>query len=933
METCVLIDGHSEAYRAYFAMSRANLAVRETGEQTGAVFGFLRQLIAVIREHNPDAVVVAFDPKKTFRDDLFPAYKATRERMPDDLRGQIGRIHQVLDAMNIRTLTVDNYEADDVIGTLAARAEAAGMQVLIKTGDRDLFQLATDRVRVIYTSSRSRGRNDIYDSAAVEQRFGVRSEQFVHMKALQGDSSDNIPGVPGVGEKSAVKLVRQFGSVQGLYAGLEGITAKKLKRNLAEHREQVERNLELVRIVRDVPVEFDLEDADPLQPDHVRLSELMKELGLQSTLNQYNELLVGQGGLFDDGLSPVMATAEQERLDRAAGYVSVTTEAQLQELAASLQACANMAFDFETTSVDGLTADVVGLALSWDVGKAAYIPIAHETGSQLPWELVRNTLAAVFADGKVAKTAHNAKYDLLVARGNGLEIVGELHDTMLMAYAVDAGQHRLGLKDLALRELDVVMQPITDLIGTGRNQQSFASVEPEQAAVYAADDAAQTLALHHRLKSALKAGGLWQLYADIEFPLVRILADMEARGVRLDRDYLLKLQAEYRERLEALVTRMYELAGREFNVRSTQQLSQVLFDKGGFDLPTKGLRKTKSGNYSTAAGVLEDLEVRLRGEDTLTERQAAGLGTILEYRQLHKLSSTYVDNLLAMMDAETDRVHTSFNQAGAATGRMSSNNPNLQNIPIRTEEGRRLRRAFIAEPGHVMLAADYSQVELRVLAHVAGDERLTRAFQEEQDIHAITAAELFRVPLTDVDRSQRALGKTINFATIYGSTAFGLSQRTEMSVAEAEEFLTRYFETYPRVEQWVEDTRQAAARDGHVTTLTGRKRLFPELQGGKLPPQQRRAVERAAINAPIQGSAADILKIAMAHVERVLERCGLSGRMLLQVHDELVLEVPERELAQTASVVKQEMEQAFSLHVPLRADVETGLNWRDLTPV
>ena len=933
METCVLIDGHSEAYRAYFAMSRANLAVRETGEQTGAVFGFLRQLIAVIREHNPDSVVVAFDPKKTFRDDLFPDYKATRERMPDDLRHQIGRIHQVLDAMNIRTLTVDNYEADDVIGTLAARAEAAGMQVLIKTGDRDLFQLATDRIRVIYTSSRSRRRNDIFDGAAVEQQFEVRAEQFVHMKALQGDNSDNIPGVPGVGPKSAAKLVKQFGSVQGLYDGLEGITAKKLKQNLTEHREQVERNLELVRIVRDVPVEFDLEDADPLQPDHDRLAALMKELNLQSTLNQYNELLVGQGGLFDDGRAPLISMAEQERLDRAAGYASVTDEEELQGLVELLQGCTDVAFDFETTSVDGMTARVVGLALCWDPGKAVYIPVAHETGSQLSWERVRDALAPVFADGKVAKTAHNAKYDLLVARGNGLEIGGDLHDTLLMAYAVDAGRHRLGLKDLALRELDAEMQPITDLIGTGRNQKSFAEVDPEEAAVYAADDAALTLALYRRLKSALEADSLWSLYADIEFPLVRILAGMETRGVRLDRAYLLDLQAEYRERLEALVARMYELAGREFNVRSTQQLSQVLFDKDGFGLPTKGLRKTKSGNYSTAAGVLEDLEVRLRGEETLTERQAAGLGTILEYRQLHKLSSTYVDNLLAMMDAETDRVHTSFNQAGAATGRMSSNNPNLQNIPVRTEEGRRLRRAFIAEPGHVLLAADYSQVELRVLAHMAEDERLIRAFEEEQDIHAITAAELFRVPVADVDRNQRDLGKTINFATVYGSTAFGLSQRTEMSVAEAEEFLTRYFETYPKVEQWVEATRQGVARDGHVTTLTGRKRLFPELQGGKMPPQQRRAVERAAINAPIQGSAADILKIAMAHVERGLKRDNMNGHMLLQVHDELVLEVPQDELVRTASVVKQEMEQAFKLKVPLRVDVETGTNWRDLNPV
>ncbi len=925
MKTCVLIDGHSEAYRAFYAMSRSGLAAR-TGEPTGAVYGFLRQLFLVLRNWQPDFLIVAFDPKRTFREDLFQAYKATRARMPDELYQQIERIRQILEALHICYLTVDGYEADDVIGTLAAQGEAEGMQVLIKTGDRDLFQLATRHVRVLYTSPRG---DEEYDVTAVEQRFGVAAEQFIQMKALQGDSSDNIPGVPGVGEKSAVKLLRQFGSIQQMFACIDEVRGPKLRQNLLACQDQVAINLELVRIVRDMDIAIDWETTRPYHPDRQAVTKLLRELDLDSTLELFHEQFM-QPDLFTDPHQAGIETVETERARRTAGYWCIQTQTDLARLIVQLASAQVLAFDFETDSKDPLTTETVGLALGWAQGQAAYLPMAHRHGAQLPWTDLHQALQPFFADATRIKVAHNAKFDLLLARRLGLEPAGPLHDSMLMAWVLDPGRRRLGLKDLALQELGCSMQPIKDLIGTGRQQITMREVAIEQAAPYASDDAAQTWALYELFHDRLQAQGLWSLYVDIEQPLIRLLADIETRGVMLDRDYLLALQQEFTTRLAELTQRMHALAGREFNLRSPQQLGQVLFDPDGLGLPAKGIKRTKAGGYSTAAGVLEDLALRVKD---LTERQNEALQTILLYRQLHKLQSTYVDSLLMQMRTDSRRVHTSFNQAGAATGRMSSNNPNLQNIPVRTDEGRRIRRAFIAPAGHVLVAADYNQIELRVLAHTSGDPRLVQAFASDQDIHAITAAELFAVPLSQVSREQRGLAKTINFATIYGVSAFGLSSRTEMTRTEAEEFLDRYFMTYPKVEQYIQDTLAQVATHGYVETLTGRKRLFPELQSASLPQQQRSAIERAAINAPIQGGAADIIKVAMIDLARELADRGLQSAMILQVHDELVLEAPLAEQETVSELARRTMERAFRLRVPLKVDVEAGTNWRDLQPV
>ena len=927
MATCVLIDGHSEAYRAYFAMLNADLTARRTGEPTGAVFGFMRQLLAVLRAHRPEYLVVAFDPPRTFREERFPAYKATRERMPDELGSQIQRIQALLDAMGIRRVTQAGYEADDVIGTLATRAAEDGMDVFVKTGDRDLFQLATDRIRILYTAARRSAQADQpIDAAAVAAMFGVDVAQFIHMKALQGDKSDNIPGVPGVGEKSAVKLVRQFGSVDRLYARLDELSGPKLKENLRAHRAQVELNLELVTIVRDLDFAFAWDEARMPRPDTARVADLLRSLDLHSTLNEFNAWFQASdsvaGGLFP--------SADAGAESRAARYACIQTPDQLQDLARKLAASPVLAFDFETSSSDPLTAALVGLAVSWDAHAAAYVPLGHQQGEQLAWADVRAALAPAFAAPDKALVAHNAKYDLLMARRHDLAVGGALHDTMIQAWVLDPGRRHLGLKDLARDELGAFMQPIKDLIGTGRKRISMGAVSIDKAAPYASDDAAQTWLLHRRFRPQLAEAGLETVYADIELPLIPILADMETRGVMLDPDFLQALQGEFAARLQTLAERMNALVGYAFNLRSTQQLSRALFDVQGLQLPTTGLKRLKAGGYSTAAGVLEDLAKK---DLKLDARQSEALGVILEFRQLDKLKGTYVDPLLAMGDTAERRVHTSFNQAGAATGRMSSNNPNLQNIPIRTEEGRRLRRAFVAPPDRLLMAADYNQIELRVLAHVADEPGLVQAFRDDQDIHAATAAELFKVPLAAVTRAQRGLAKTINFATVYGVTAFGLSTRSEMSFAEAEEFLHQYFRTYPQVEQYVKDTVSQVTAHGYVETLVGRKCRFVELQNPHFPAHRRGSAERAAINAPIQGSAADIIKIAMRELETALTARTLQGRMLLTVHDELVLETPRAELWPLAALTRDVMEGAYELKVPLKVDLEAGDNWRELKPV
>ncbi len=936
MAKLLLVDGHSQAYRAYFGV-KTPLSTR-SGEPTAAVYGFVRKFISLLKELQPDYAAVAFDSGDTWRHSEFADYKATRDAMPDEMRTQMQRIEQFLHAFNIPVITYPDYEADDILGTLARQAAQAGLEVYILTGDRDMFQLIDERVRILYTKGGPNPETVVYGLAELQERYGLRPDQFVDLKALTGDSSDNIPGVTGVGEQTAIKFLTKYGSIDGLYAHLDEISGPKTRKNLEEAREIVQRNRRLMTIVTDLDIRFDAAACRMRDFDRNALLAFFEELEFRSLIKEISQWdgfhageavptgdsAQGQLALFSAG--PAAGDDAPPAVPPDASYLTVQTAADLAQLVAALERAPLISFDVETTSLDAMQADLVGLGIGWDQGHAAYIPLGHHDGPQLPWEEVCARLRPIFAR-PTPKVAHNAKYDLTVCRRFGLEVAGPIHDTMLMAWVLDPATRSHGLKAQAADLLGWQMTELADLIGSGRKQITIDAVPIAHAAAYCSTDADATLRIYPILADKLRAAGMWDLYHDLELPLVPVLTDMEMTGVLLDIPFLTEMSQRLATRLHELEQELFKLVGHEFNLRSTQQLSQVLFDELGF--PTRGMKRTSSGHYSTAIGALDQLAA-LR--DELNERQQRVLLCIGEQRQLEKLRSTYVDALPTLVNPRTGRVHTSFNQVGAVTGRMSSSDPNLQNIPIRTELGREIRRAFIAPPGWRLLSADYSQVELRVLAHVAGEPGLIAAFRANQDIHAATAAQLFHVPLEEVTRDQRGLAKTINFATIYGVSEFGLSSRTEMSRQEARQFLDQYFVTYPRIRDYIAATIRQATQQGYVTTLLGRKRFFPELQNSRLPYNQRQAIERAAINAPIQGTAADIMKLAMQQLHRRLAAEGLQARMLLQVHDELVLEMPAAETAIVAALVREVMENAYALDVPLKADLEVGPNWYELEP-
>ncbi|MEZ4672843.1 MAG: DNA polymerase I [Caldilineaceae bacterium] len=926
MSTLLLIDGHSQAYRAYFGM-KTPLSTR-TGELTGAVFGFARKLLSVIKEYQPDQVAVAFDLGDTWRHTTFADYKATRDAMPDEMRTQMARIEELLRAFNIPIVTYPDFEADDVLGTLSRQAAASDTNVLILTGDRDMFQLISEQVQILYTPGGPNPKTTVYGLAELQERYDLSPSQFIDLKALTGDSSDNIPGVPGVGEKTASKFLKEYGSLDRLYEHVDEISGPKTRQNLIDAKPQVDLNKTLVTIVRDLDLTYDPEQCRLQDYDQDAVIKLFNELEFRSLLKELPQSDVpgatdsGQMGLFD---SPAeAATTTEIRSD----YLCVQDEAALQTVVEQLSRAKILSFDVETTSTDAVQAALVGLGVAWASGAAAYIPVGHSAGDQLPWETVRAAVAPFFADPALPKVAHNGKYDLTVCLRHGLDVAGPIHDTLTMAWLLDPASRTLGLKDQAAIELDWQMTEITELIGKGRKQVTIDQVEVAAVGSYCGADVDATIQLYEKLVPRLQEAGMWKLYEEIELPLLPVLTDMEMAGIMLDKDYLAEMSTRLSERLAELETDLFKLVGHEFNLRSTQQLSQVLFEELNF--PTKGLSKTKGGQISTAVAELEKLAAN---KSDLSADQQQVIAIIFEQRQLEKLRGTYVDALPTLLNPETGRVHTSFNQTGAVTGRMSSSNPNLQNIPIRTELGREIRRAFVAPAGRSLVAADYSQVELRILAHVAKEEILIDAFRKDQDIHATTASKLFNVPIDEVTREQRGLAKTINFATIYGSSAFGISNRTDMDPKEAQHFLDQYFVTYPRIKEYIEKTTEQLKTDGYVETLLGRKRFFPELQGGRLPFNQRMAIERAAINAPIQGTAADIMKIAMVRLHDKLQSGGFEARMLLQVHDELVLEVPNAERAAIVDLVCEVMESAYTLDVPLRVDVEAGPNWYDLEDV
>ncbi len=920
-----LIDGHALAYRMYFALTGGGSGSRwqtSRGEPTAGVYGFARELLRIYEQEKPDYLAVAFDTGRTFRSELFADYKATRAKMPDDLRPQMERIRELVDAFNIPRLEVEGYEADDVLGSVAHWASEQGLGVKIITGDRDLLQLVNDRVAV-YVAGDDRTYLTPEDVVA---RLGVRPEQVVDYKALAGDPSDNIPGVRGIGEKIAIALLQKYGSLDAIYAHLEEIEAR-WRAKLEEGREAAYLSRSLAAIRTDLPVRIDLEQARPQAFELEKVERLFQQLEFRSLVAKARQLAVTstsaqQLSLFGQPPEAIAPPARIQLVSRPALTVHVVDTAEkLTALETALRQARVIALDTETTSTEPMLADLVGLALAVQAGEGYYVPVGHRQGPQLPRETVLAALRAPLTDTHIPKVGHHLKYDYIVLARHGLRVGPLTFDTMIAEWVLNPDSHNLGLKNLAAARLGVEMTHIQDLIGTGRAQRSMAEVTIDEVAPYAAADAEITLRLQPLLEDELRCfPKLPALFSEVEMPLVPVLAEMEMAGVALDLPFFVAFSRELAERMHAIEQQVYAIAGQTFNLNSPQQLSEVLFHVLRLNPPDRS-RKTASGHYSTAAGVLEAMS----GQHPIVD-------LVLEYRELSKLKSTYVDALPAQIHPQTGRVHTSFSQTAVVTGRLSSSNPNLQNIPTRTELGRRVRRGFIAAPGNVLLSLDYSQIELRVVACMAGDEAMLNAFRAGQDIHAATAAAIYGVPLEAVTKEQRRHAKAINFGLIYGMSAYGLTRSTDLTLAESEEFVRAYFRQFPAVKRYLDGLRQQAREQGYVETLLGRRRYFPTLKS-PLNQAARNREEREAINAPIQGTAADIMKIAMIRIPPALQKAGLHAQMLLQVHDELVLECPRQEFKETALLVSDIMQHAYSLPVPLTTEARWGFNWDELQAV
>jgi DNA polymerase-1 len=924
-----LIDGHALAYRTYFALTRGSSQAFTTskGEPTAGVFGFTSVLLRILEQERPDYLVVAFDTGRTFRDDLFPEYKGTRAKMPDDLRTQIDRIRQLVDAFNIPRLEVDNFEADDVLGSVARWAVKQGLGVKIITGDRDLLQLVDDRI-IVNLPGRSLAEARDFLPKDVVEFMGVRPEQVVDYKALVGDKSDNIPGVAGIGEKTAASLLETYGDLDNIYAHLEEIKGS-LRDKLETGRENAYLSRKLATIITDLKVPLDLEQARPQRFEPAQIEAIFRELEFRTLMTRLTELMKTYGmgapqkgqqlSLFDKPASEEKAQTLVVEPD-ALQVQMVNTRQALDELVGRLQSAAMISFDTETTSTDQMRAELVGISLAVDPVKGYYIPVGHRQGEQLPLEAVLDALRGPLTDERIPKAGHNLKYDFVVLARNGLRPRPLAFDTMIAEWLINPASRNLGLKNLAWVRLDYRMTEIEELIGKGAKQISMADVPIERAAAYAGDDAAVVLRLIPQLQSEMDERKATRLFNELEMPLIEVLAGMEMAGIALDKDFLGRMSSELSERMSAIEAQIFEACGMPFNINSPQQLSEMLFVRLKI-VPPDRTQKTSTGFYSTAAGILESMS----GKHPVID-------LVLEYRELSKLKSTYLDALPLQVNPQTGRVHTSYSQTGSVTGRIASSEPNLQNIPIRTELGRQVRQAFIAYPSLRLLSVDYSQVELRIVAHIAKDEAMLAAFRLGQDIHAATAAAIYNVPIESVTREQRRHAKAINFGLIYGMSPFGLTRTTDLTLAEAEDFVAAYFRQFPGVKRYLDGARRQATELEYVETLLGRRRYFPGLRN-----QSNRNIrgreEREAVNAPIQGTAADIMKLAMLHVPAALAKAGLSGQMLLQVHDELVLECPAKEVAHTAVAVQQVMEEAYSLSIPLATEARSGVNWGELKPV
>lgn len=929
--TLYLIDGHALAYRTYFALTSGGTDssrwLTSKGEPTAGIYGFTSVLLRLLEQERPDYLAVVFDTGKTFRDDLFPDYKATREKMPDDLRVQIDRIRNLVDTFNIPRAEMEGYEADDVLGSLANWAVDQGLAVKIITGDRDLLQLVNDRITVsLPGKSLSDARDYFRDD--VKESMGVWPEQVVDFKAIIGDRSDNIPGVYGVGKITAVKLLEEYKTLDQIYNNLEAVPSR-FQTKLAEGRDSAYLSKKLATIVSDLEIEIDLEQARPDKFDPLKVRDLFRTLEFGSLLGRlsiieeiYGKTVPGQQISFLSGAEDEKGSdflIEKEKIVGIKVEI-INTEKQLIAVEKTLKESSVIAFDTETTSIDQMQAELVGISLAVSGEGGYYIPVGHKEGTQLPLEQVLAALKDPLTDPSIQKIGHNIKYDYILLARAGLKAHPLSFDSMIAEWVINPSSRNLGLKKLAWVRLNQSMSEIESLIGKGKSQITMAEVAIQDAAKYAVEDAVMVLLLQPLLEKDLIRVGSLDLYNQIEMPLVSVIASMEMEGIGLDKKFLQDMSLQLEEELQKLEGKIYQAVGHEFNLNSPKQLSEALFSTLDLSPPNRK-SKTPSGYYSTAADVLETLK-----DDHIVP------AWVLKYREYAKLKSTYVDALQEQVNPDTQRVHTSYNQTGSVTGRIASSNPNLQNIPIRTELGRMVRKAFVVAPGFSLIAIDYSQIELRVAAHMAGDQAMLKAFREGQDIHTATAAAIHGVPLNEVTDQQRRDAKATNFGLIYGMSAYGLTQSTDLTLAEAETFVETYFERFPGIRDYLDKIKKQAKDKGYVETLLGRKRYFPGLASTSNYNLRRRE-EREAINAPIQGTAADIMKLAMIKVAEKLGKSGLSARMLLQVHDELVLEAPDQEVDQTIELVQSCMENVYSLDIPLTTEAKYGENWGTLTGI
>ncbi|KIP78086.1 DNA polymerase I [Vibrio harveyi] len=917
----ILIDGSSYLYRAFHAYP----GTMSNGEiPTNAVYGVVNMLRSMMRQFASDRIAVVFDAKgKTFRDDMYPEYKANRPPMPDDLRCQIEPLHNVIRAMGLPLICIPGVEADDVIGTLAYQASQQGMPVLISTGDKDMAQLVDDNVTLINTMT-----NVVMDREGVIEKFGIPPELIIDYLALMGDKVDNIPGVPGVGDKTATALLQGIGGLTKLYENLDDIAAlgfrgsKTMAKKLVDNKDDAMMSYELATIKLDVELEETPESLLKAEPSTDELIKLYGQLTFKSWLN---ELLEGGTGVVeaDESTGAVRGGSASSKADMDTSavkidrsqYETILDEASFNAWLDKLKASELFAFDTETDSLDYMVANLVGLSFATDEGIAAYVPVAHDyldAPQQLDRDWVLEQLKPILEDEAQSKVGQNLKYDASVLARYGIEMKGIKHDTMLASYVYNSVGGKHDMDSLALRFLQHSCISFEQIAGKGKNQLTFNQIDLDEASPYAAEDADVTLRLHNRLFANIEQDEkLKTVYEEIEMPLVPVLSRIERTGVLIDDMKLSAQSVEIAARLDELEQKAYEIAEQEFNMNSPKQLQALLFEKMG--LPV--IKKTPSGTPSTNEEVLQELAL----DYPLPK-------LILEYRGLAKLKSTYTDKLPKMINPSTGRVHTSYHQAVTATGRLSSTDPNLQNIPIRNEEGRRIRQAFVAPTGYKILAVDYSQIELRIMAHLSGDQALLDAFRDGKDIHAATAAEIMGVSIEDVSSEQRRRAKAVNFGLIYGMSAFGLAKQLGIPRGEAQAYMDKYFERYPGVMQYMEDTRSTASAQGYVETIFGRRLHLPEIQSRN--GMRRKAAERAAINAPMQGTAADIIKKAMLLVDEWIQQEG-NGRvkLLMQVHDELVFEVEESSLSEIENKVQNLMESAAELKVPLVAEAGHGDNW------